>query len=106
MVFPAFKGTKFSFEAKNRLSALNNPKVVEAELKKELNANRFAAPCSSPPFPVFRASLLGFVPKKNPGEFRLIYHHSFPQRNSVNDGILSEDTSVLYATIEGAIQLT
>ena len=88
------------------MSALNNPKVVEAKLKKELNANRFAGPYSSPPFPVFRVSLLKVVPKKNPGEFRLIYHLSFPQRNSVNDGILPEGTNVLYATIEDAIRLT
>ena len=70
-----FKGTNFSFEAKNLLSALKNLWVVEAKLK-------------------------------NPGEFWLIYHLSFPQRNSVNDGILPEDTGVHYATIEGAIQLT
>ena len=50
------------------------------------------------------ASPLGVVPKKNPGEFRLIHHLSYPKGYSVNDGISSEYTSVSYATISDAIK--
>ena len=55
--------------------------------------------------PQFWISPLGVVPKKVPGEFRLIHHLSFPKGSSVNDGIPPEHTSVHYATIDGAIKL-
>ena len=48
-------------------------------------------------------SPLGVVPKKTPGEFRLIHHLSYPTGNSVNDGISAEFSSVRYATISDAI---
>ena len=51
----------------------------------------------------FVVSPLGVVPKKSPGEFRLIHHLSFPKGTSVNDGISSENSSVQYATIQDAI---
>ena len=57
------------------------------------------------PFHPFRVSPLGLVPKKSPGEFRLIHHLSFPRGYSVNDGIGPEDTSVHYATVAEAIRL-
>lgn len=50
-------------------------------------------------------SPLGVVPKKAPGEFRMIHHLSFPQGSSVNDGIPAEFSSVHSATISDAIQL-
>ena len=45
------------------------------------------------------------MPKKVPGEFRMIHHLSVPSGSSVNDGILSANTSVQYATIADAISL-
>ena len=72
-----------------------------------MDTHRLAGPFQSPPLPPFspfRVLLLGVVPKKLPGEFRLIYHLSFPKGLSVNDGILPEYTSVKYATIDHAIQ--
>ena len=44
------------------------------------------------------------MPKKSPGEFRLIHHLSFPKGSSLNDGISSENTRVTYATVEDAIR--
>ena len=55
-------------------------------------------------FENFRISPLGLVPKKAPGEFRLIHHLSFPEGSSVNDGIPRELSSVHYATIDDAIK--
>lgn len=86
------------------LSALENPEVVDAKLGKELAAHRLAGPFLSPPLSPFRISPLGIVPKKVPGEFRLIHHLSFPKGSSVNDGISPEHTSVRYATIGEAIK--
>lgn len=74
-------------------------------LKKELEAQRLTEPFRSPPLSPFWISPLGVVPKKVPGEFRLIHHLSFPKGASVNDGTPHEHISVHYATIDGAIEL-
>ena len=83
-----------AFEASNLLSALENPQVVDMKLIKELAASRIAAPFTSPPFPSFRVSPLGVVPKKVPSDFRLIHHLSLLKGRSVNDDIAAEDTGV------------
>ena len=100
-----FQGARQSGRAKNLLSALDNPSAVDSKLRKELEVQRLAGPFTSPPLSPFWISPLGVVPKKVPGEFRLIHHLSFPKGSSVNDGIPPEHTSVQYATIDGAIEL-
>ena len=86
-------------------SALNNQIAVDQKLAKELAAGRLAGPFIAAPFHPFRVSPLGLVPKKSPGEFRLIHHLSFPRGSSVNDGMAPENTSVHYATVADAIRL-
>lgn len=100
-----FEGGNLSFEAENLLSARNHPDVVSSKIEKELAAYRLAGPFLSPPFSVFRVSPLVVVPKKTLGEFRMIHHLPFPNGPSVNDGILTENTTVHYASIEDAIRL-
>ena len=100
-----FQGAEQSFEARNLRSVLENPAAVDAKLQKELGAGRLAGPFISPPFKNFRVSPLGLVPKKQPGEFRMIHHLSFPKGTSVNDGIPNVETSVRYATVDDAIRL-
>lgn len=77
-----FDGPRCSQEAPNLLSTIQNPEVVSAKLSKELDAHRLAGPFSSPPFPIFRISPLGWVPKKVEGEFRLIHYLSYPRGSS------------------------
>ena len=100
-----FQGERKSRTANNLLSALENPSAVDTKLRKELEAHRLAGPFQSPPLSPFWISPLGIVPKKVPGEFRLIHHLSFPKGSSVNDGIPPEHTSFHYATMDGAIKL-
>ena len=100
-----FEGERVSFEAKNLISAEQLPDIVDLKLDKELSAGRIAGPFHNPPFPVFRVSPLGVVPKKTPGEFRIIHHLSYPQGSSVNDGISTDNTSVQYARVDDAIRL-
>ena len=100
-----FHGNSSTFQASNLLSALQNPGAVDGKIAKELEAHRLSGPYVVPPFPKFRISPLGVVPKKTPGEFRLIHHLSFPRGGSVNDGIPAEHCSVSYATIDDAIKL-
>ena len=80
---------------------------MTAKIKKEIQAGRIAGPFSDAPFQVFHVSPLGVVPKKNPGEFRLIHHLSYPKGHhiSVNDGISVEDSTVTYASIQQAIHI-
>lgn len=56
--------------ATNLISALDNPEVVDAKLKKKCKVGCLAGPFHNVPFHPFRVSPLGVVPKKIPGEFR------------------------------------
>lgn len=77
---------------------------MDVKLEKELRAGRLAGPFKSPPFSPFIISpALGVVPKKTPGDFRLIQHLSFRAGSSINDGIPENFSSVSYATISDAI---
>ena len=99
-----FQGIWESSQAKNLLSAIQNPTVIDAKIAKELAAGRLASPFDSPPISPFIVSPLGVVPKKSPGKFRLIHHLSFPKGASVNDGISHENSTVCYATIGDAMR--
>jgi hypothetical protein len=100
-----FSGDRISFCSKNLASAYEHPDIVSAKLDKELQANRIAGPFHEPPFPNFRVSPLGVVPKKTPGEFRLIHHLSFPHGASINDNISSEHTAMCYSRVDNAISM-
>lgn len=52
--------------------------VVRAKITKEVKASRVVGPFLEPPVPNLQVSPLDVVPKKTPGEFRLIHHLSFP----------------------------
>ena len=100
-----FTGDERSLESSNLKSDLSQPQVVSAKLEKERAAGRIAGPFSSPPFPYFRCSPLGIVPKKDPSELRLIHHLSYPKGSSVKDYIPQEFSSVKYACINDAISV-
>ena len=74
-----FTGEITSFEAPNLKSALQNLDILFSKLSKELDAGRIAGPFDTAPFPVFRTSPVGIIPKKVPNEFRLIHHMSYPK---------------------------
>ena len=90
----------------NLSSALSFPDIVDSKIQKELALGRILGPYSAlPDVPNFRLSPLGVVPKKSPGEYRVIHHLSYPEGNSVNDFIPHEFSSVHYATIQDAIDV-
>ena len=84
-------------------SAYENPDVVDEKLRKERELGRIAGPFDSPPLANLRVSPLGVIPKKTPGEFRMIHHLSYPKGASINDGIPPEFSSVKYASVDDAI---
>ncbi len=100
-----FQGPRQPLNSKNLSSAVQNPQVVDKKLEQELAANRLAGPFTIPPFQSFCVSPLGLVPKKVPGDFRLIHHLSFSKGQLINNGIAPEHTHVQYATIADAIRL-
>jgi len=91
-----YKGSPSCSDAKNLISTSENPEVVDAKIHKELEAGRLSGQFMTRPLYPFQISPLGVVPKKTPGEFRLIHHLSYPWGSSVNDGIAPEHTSVLF----------
>ncbi|XP_048582553.1 uncharacterized protein LOC125561881 [Nematostella vectensis] len=98
-----YEGSRESAVSGNLLSTKDNPEAVDKKLITELQAGRLAGPFVTPPLVPFRVSPLGLVPKKLPGDFRLIHHLSYPKGLSVNDGISLEHSTVRYATIGDAI---
>ena len=54
---------------------------------------------------MFHISPLGLIPKKVPGEFRLILHLSFPEGRSIISHIPKIASGVHYANIDDAIRL-
>ncbi|XP_070198593.1 uncharacterized protein [Littorina saxatilis] len=100
-----FQGKVTSIVHKNLKSAALQPQVVDQHIKKKISAGRMHGPFVSPPFPQFQCSPVGLVEKKAKGEFRMIHHLSFPEGQSINDGIGPEHSHVRYATIEEAIMV-
>ena len=82
-----FVGKRLSSESPNLKSALDQPVVPHAKLHKECDAGRIVGPFTAPPFPNFHCSPLGIVPKKDPSEYRLTHHLSYPKGSSANDFI-------------------
>ena len=73
--FPLYySGSRVATEAKNLKSALVQPDIVRQKIQVEVEAGRVAGPFDNRPIPNLRISPLGTVPKKEPGQFRLIHH--------------------------------
>lgn len=75
--------------------------IVDAKLSQESLYNRIAGPFESPPF----ISPLGLVPKKEPGQYRVIHDLSFPRNNSVNSHIDPIFTAVNYETLDTCVSI-
>ena len=101
-----YRGTPASnISVKNLVSTLEFPDVIHKSLMKEVDAGRMLGPLDFLPFEEFQISPVGLVPKKAPGEFRMITNLSSPKGKSVNDCILEEFVHVSYSSLEDAIRL-
>lgn len=101
-----YQGPWKPFSCPNLKSAIDNPKVIEEKIRKELECDRVEGPFKTKPFPNIRISPLGLVPKKSKGSWRLIHHLSYPDKklNSINAGISDVSSAVQYVGINEAIQ--
>ena len=96
----------FDISVRNLQSAFQLPYVIDTKIRKELALGRIIGPYQIvPSIPNYRISPLGVVPKKVPGEFRVIHHLSYPQGASINDAIPREFSSVTYSSIQDAITI-
>ena len=84
-----------SLIASNLLSTTQNPNTVDIKLVKELGAQRFADPPTSPPFTIFGYYHLATCLRRLLGT----HHLSYIKGSSLNDGISSENVSVSDATV-------
>ncbi|XP_077773920.1 uncharacterized protein LOC144325210 [Podarcis muralis] len=89
----------------NQKSVRELPEIARKKIAKEVSMHRMAGPFCAPPFHNLHISPLGVVPKKAPGEFRLIHNLSHPRGTSVNDAIPPELCSVKYASLDHAIKM-
>ena len=100
-----FRGTPSSnFNVKNLASTGEVPDLVDKALEKEVAAGRMLGPLEVLPFSDFQINPIGLVPKKTPGEYRMISNLSSPKGGSVNDGIAEEFIHVSYSSLEDAIR--
>lgn len=100
-----FQGPLEGSYSNNLFSASEHSNIVDLKLAKEIQAGRIMGPFATPPLHNLKISPLGVIPKKVPGEFRMIHHLSFPFGASVNDFIPPEFCSVHYATVDDAIRI-
>lgn len=103
-VVPPFEGEGCTWVA-NLSSVSAHPDVVHIKIAKEVAEGRVAGPFPAPPFANFRISPLGIVPKKEPNEFRLIHHLSFPKDYSLNDQVDGSSASVGFSSFDDAVVL-
>lgn len=87
----------------NTKSAVNHPQPAQAFISKELQAGRIVGPLDPSQFPHIYTSRFGVIPKRSqPGKWRLILDLSFPEHNSVNEGINVSHCSMKYTSVDEA----
>ena len=90
---------------KNLEGALSHPDVVQHYLRTEVNMGRLIGPLDNAYKLVTHISRFGVIPKSHqPNKWRLIVDLSHPVDFSVNDSILKNLSSIVYITIDTAIQ--
>ena len=77
--------------------------VISQKIQAEVTSGRLKGPFQCPPFKNMQISPIGCIPKKSPGDFRLIHHLSYPTGSSINDGIIPDLASVSYCSFDDAI---
>ena len=67
-----FSGERCSQTSPNLKATLENPEIIEQKLETELSLGRIDGPFDCSPFPQFKISPSGLVPKRQQEQFRLI----------------------------------
>ena len=87
-------------------SATAHPDVVQKHLADELQAGNLAGPFSPSQLREAVINRFGVIPKPHkPGKWHLIVDLSYPPGGSVNDGISTMDSSMVYSSLDDAAHL-
>ena len=100
-----YTGPRITRDSPCLKSARGQPDIVLSKLLKEREKGRIAGPFYEKPLPNLQCSPLGLVPKKQPGEYRLIHHLSYPNGASINDFIDDKLCKVKYSSFDDAISM-
>ncbi|KAK3707894.1 hypothetical protein QZH41_017284 [Actinostola sp. cb2023] len=92
-----------SAEPKTALALAAKARLQVARLKQD--KSRMAGPFLEPPLPNLQCHPVGVVPKKHSTEWRTIYHLSYPEGDSINDGIPKDPYSLQYVRVDDAIRI-
>ena len=100
-----YVGPRNAMSAPNLKSCREHPGIVQSKILAEVKAKRVKGPFKEIPLPGLKISPIGIVPKKVPGQYRLIHHLSCPVGTSVNDFIDPVFASVRYASFDDATKV-
>ena len=100
-------GSPLRSTSSNMESARQHPEVINQYLHKECSFGRMLGPFpTSAGLPPLHFNRIGVIPKgHNTGKWRLITDLSFPQGQSVNDGIDAMLCSMVYITVDNVATL-
>ena len=99
-----YTGPRMPRESRNLPSANRNPETIQINFAKEVELGRTVGPFDKPCFPNFQVSPIGLVPKKQPAQFRTMFHLSYPKPgNSMNSFISKDDVHYSIQQIDNAI---
>lgn len=96
-----YEGPDSLIISKNQESVYLAPEVIDAKLDDDLAVGRIVPTSQSFPF---ISSPLGLVPKHD-GGFRRIHNLSHPGKESVNDNICDDYSSLKYSIIDDVLQM-
>ena len=99
----SYDGERKARVSKNLKSAAQYSSIVQKKIDKEVQAGRVAGPFNRVPLKNLQISPIGIVPKKSPGDYRLIHHLSYPSGKSINDFIDPKICSVQYTDFDEAV---
>ena len=92
-----------STRCSNHLSTAKHSADVQSNIASEVSAGRVAGPFAEAPFPRFRTSPMGAVPKKDSVKVRRIHDLTAPKGNGVNAFIA--DGKVSYSRFDDAVDM-
>lgn len=90
---------------KNAPSALTQGQVVDQFIAKQIAQGYMLGPFTQEESPGVTTSKLAVIPKKTPGQWRVIVDLSSPAQHSVNDNLRRDLTHVAYSSVEDAVLL-
>ena len=88
----------------NLRSAAEHGEVVQCYIEKELAKGRLIGPLSTEATQRVHVNPFGVIPKKEPGQWRLIVDLSAPRGGSVNDGIRRECCTLSYLSVDDIVE--